>query len=73
LKIVNGGIESKVYINPDRTFMEIETFKALRKEVKLKQVIADEKKLNLRYVIRNNKRVELSKQPFQYRFQDIWD
>ena len=72
LKIVNGGMESKVYINPDRTFLEIEAFKALRKEVKLKQAIADEKKLNLKYVIRNNKIVELTKQPFRYRSKDIW-
>ena len=73
LKTFNGEIESKVYINPDRTFLEIEAFKALRKEVKLKQAIADEKRLNLKYVIRNNKIVELSKQPFRYRSQDIWD
>ena len=73
LKIVNGEMESKVYINPDRTFLELEAFKALRKEVKLKQAIADEKRLNLKYVIRNNKIVELSNQPFRYRSQDIWD
>ena len=73
LKIDNGEMESKVYINPDRTFLELEAFKALRKEVKLKQAIADEKRLNLKYVIRNNKIVELSNQPFRYRSQDIWD
>ena len=44
LKIVNGEKESKVYINPDRTFLELEAFRALRKEVKVKEAIADEKK-----------------------------
>ena len=73
LKMFNGEIESKVYINPDRTFLEIEAFRTLRKEVKIKQAIADEKKLNIKYVIRNNKIVELTRQPFRYRSQDIWD
>ena len=51
LKMFNGEIESKVYINPDRTFLEIEAFRTLRKEVKIKQAIADEKKLNIKYVV----------------------
>ena len=33
LKTFNGEIESKVYINPDRTFLEIEAFKALKKKL----------------------------------------
>ena len=73
LKIVNGESELKVYINPDRTFLELEAFRALRKEVKVKQAIADEKNLNIKYVIRNNKIVESTRQPFHYRSQDIWD
>ena len=65
---MNNGRETNVYFNPDRTILELELFRILEKEFKLRQAIADQKNLNVKYIIRNNKIVKLSKQPFCFNF-----
>ena len=65
--------QSNVYINPDRTVEEIKTFKKLREEMKTKQAIAKKNNLSVKYVIRNNKVIESTNQPFRYDAQKLWD
>ena len=68
---MNDGRETNLYINPDRTILELEAFRILRKEVKLKQAIADQNNLNLKYVIRKNKNVKSTRQPFRFNSQEL--
>ena len=73
LKVTNNGIETNVYINPNRTHFELESFRILRKEVKMRKAIADQNNLNVKYTIRNNKIVESTRQPFRFNSQELWD
>ena len=73
LKYVQDGTQSNVYINPDRTVEELKTFKKLREEMKSKQAIAEKNNWNVKYVIRNNKVIESTNQPFRYDAQKLWD
>ena len=70
LKVMNNGRETNVHFNPDRTILELESLRILGKEVKLRQAMADQKNLNVKYIIRNNKIVELTRQPFCFRSQN---
>ena len=73
LKYIQDGTESNVYINPDRTVEELKTFKKLREEMKSKQAIAEKNNWNVKYLIRNNKVIESTNQPFRYDAQKLWD
>ena len=73
LKCIQDGTQSNVYINPDRTVEELKIFKKLREEMKSKQVIAEKNNWNVKYVIRNNKVIESTNQPFRYDAQKLWD
>ena len=73
LKVLNGGKETNVYTNSDRTILKLEAFRIVRKEVKLKQAIADQNDLNVKYVIKNNKIVESTRQPFRFNSQELWN
>ena len=68
MKVMHNGIETNVYINFDRIFFQLESFRISRNEVKLRQAIADQNSLSVKYIIRNNKIVKLSKQPFCFNF-----
>ena len=73
LKVLNGGKETNVYTNSDRTILKLEAFRIVRKEVKLKQAIADQNNLNLKYVIRKNKNVKSTRLQFRFNSQELWD
>ena len=49
LKVMNNERETNAYFNPDRTILELESFRILEKEVKQRQAIADKKNLNVKY------------------------
>ena len=40
-------------INSDRTILELESFRILKKEVKLREAIAEQNNLNVKHLIRN--------------------
>ena len=72
LKYVTHEFEVKIYINQDRTIEQLKMFKKLREELKSKQAMAEQNNLNIKYVIKNNKIVESSGQPFRFNTQDLW-
>ena len=73
LKYVTQELETKIYINPDRTIEQLKTFKKLRAELKRKQAMADQNNLNIKYVIKNNKVMEATNHLFRYDAQKFWD
>lgn len=72
LNLQHEGKQLSIYINIDRTKLELEHFKKLRIELKKRQDEAVSKNLNIRYVIKQNKIVESTQLPFRYNAQDLW-
>ena len=64
LKLRNFNYCINIYINSDRTILELKSYKRLKEEIKQKRAIAEHNNLNIRYVIRNNKIVEGKINPF---------
>ena len=73
LKYVTHEFEVKIYINPDRTIEQLKTFKKLREELKIKQAMAEQNNLNVKYVIKNNKIIEATNHIFRYDAHKLWD
>ena len=72
LKTFHHGREINIYINVDRIKSDREHFRILRVELKEKQAEAESRNLNIRYIIKQNRIVENTGQPFRFNTQDLW-
>ena len=68
LKLLHNDNETNIYINPDRTVLQLKAYERLKEEIKEMRHNAEQNHLNIRYVIRNNKIIERKKSALSFQY-----